>query len=176
MVSRDDDESVGSDIPEPPDPDIPSDAAPEPSPDSPHQSAPEPDQPPATEDERWADIVADLGNLGDLRLPDPATARSGRDWDGTEQIDAAEQEVDDQEHFVPPEPPPVLGGDPLLTMAWFAVIGMPVLWLVVLIVWTSAPQVLVRASAVVFFAGLAVLFWRMPHRRDPDDHDTGAVV
>ncbi len=176
MVSRDDDEPVGSSSPEPPDPDIPSDAVPEPSPDSPRQSTPEADQPAATEDARWADIVADLGDLASARLPDPDSARSGRDWDGTEQIDAAEREVDEQEHFVPPEAPPVLGGDPLLTMAWFAVVGMPVFWLVVLIVWTSAPRVLIHASAAVFFAGLAVLFWRMPHRRDPDDDDTGAVV
>jgi hypothetical protein len=173
MVSRDD-EPVGSSNPEPTDPDIPSDAAPEPSPDSPRQS--EPDQPAPTEDERWAGIVSELGSLADLRLPDPATGRSGRDWDGTEQIDAAEQAVDETEHFVPPDAPPVLGGDPLLTMAWFAVAGMPVFWLVVLVVWTSASRVLIQASVVVFFAGLAVLFWRMPHRRDPDDDDTGAVV
>jgi len=109
-----------------------------------------------------------------MRLPDPATARSGRDWDGTEQIEAAEHEVDEHEHFVPPEPPPVLGGDPLLTLAWFAVAGIPVFWVVVL-AWT-APQMLIYASVVLFLGGLGVLFWRMPHRRDPDDDDTGAVV
>jgi hypothetical protein len=185
MVSRDDDEPVGAPTPSdpdnPPDPDLPSDAAAQPSPDPgpqpPEPDRPEPDRPEATDEERWAGIVADLGSLGALRLPySPAAGRSGRDWHGTEQIAAAARAGAEAEHFVPPAAPPVLGGDPLLTMAWFAVAGMPVLWLVVLIVWTSAPRVVVHASAAVFVAGLAVLFWRMPHRRDPDDDDTGAVV
>ena len=33
-----------------------------------------------------------------------------------------------------------------------------------------------RPPAVVFVLGVGVLVWRMPHRRDPDDDDTGAVV
>jgi len=61
-------------------------------------------------------------------------------------------------------------------MAWFAALGIPVFWLVVGLAWPDAPRVVVHASIVVFVAGIAVLFWRMPHRRDPDDDDTGAVV
>lgn len=102
---------------------------------------------------------------------------SGRDWDATDQIDEAERRVDEAEHFRPADPGPVLGGDPLLTMAWFAVAGMPVLWLVVLIGWRSAPSAILQASVAVFLLGLALLLWRMPHRRD-DEHDDsdGAVV
>jgi len=108
-------------------------------------------------------------------LPGAAT---GRDWDATGQIDEAERRVDEAEHFVPPDPGPVLGGDPLLTMAWFAVGGMPLLWLVVLLGWRDAPSAVVQASVAVFLLGLVVLLWRMPHRRDEDDHDDadGAVV
>ncbi|MCL2466835.1 MAG: hypothetical protein FWF02_13505 [Micrococcales bacterium] len=174
MVSRDD---------EPVDPANPDPASPETDPkDPPLPSGTEDDLSPKCDPELaeardpWADIIDDLGPLGELRLPDPATARSGRDWDGTEQIDAAEREVDGQEHFVPPEPPPILGGDPLLTMAWFAALGIPAFWLVLLLLWPSADRVVVHASIVVFVAGVAVLFWRMPHRRDPDDDETGAVV
>lgn len=101
---------------------------------------------------------------------------SGRDWDGTAQIEGAEREVDDHEHFVPPDPGPVLGGDPLLTTAWLAVVGMPILWLVVLIAWRGAPDVVLQASGIVFVLGLGLLLWRMPHRRDSSDDDTGAVV
>ncbi|MBD3777903.1 MAG: hypothetical protein IE923_01370 [Micrococcales bacterium] len=103
---------------------------------------------------------------------------TGRDWDATGQIDEAERRVDDAEHFVPPDPGPVLGGDPLLTMAWLAVGGMPLLWLVVLLGWRDAPSAIVQASVAVFLLGLVVLLWRMPHRRDEDDHDDadGAVV
>jgi hypothetical protein len=102
---------------------------------------------------------------------------SGRDWDATGQMDDAEREVDEAEHFAPPEPGPVLGGDPLLTMAWFAVAGMPIVWLVVLIAWRDAPAVIMQASVVVFVLGIVALIWRMPHRRD-DRHDDsdGAVV
>lgn len=102
---------------------------------------------------------------------------SGRDWDATGQMDDAERRVDEAEHFRPPDPGPVLGGDPLLTMAWFAVAGMPVVWLVVLIAWRDAPAVIMQASVVVFVLGLVVLIWRMPHRReDRHDDSDGAVV
>ena len=71
----------------------------------------------------------------------------------------------------------VLGGDPLLTMAWFAAVGMPVFFFILLIAWRDAPTVLVEAAGVVFALGVAVLVWRMPnHRRDDSDDDHGAVV
>jgi len=106
--------------------------------------------------------------------PAPAT---GRDWDATGQMDDAERRVDEAEHFRPPDPGPVLGGDPLLTMAWLAVVGVPLLWLVVAVAWRGAPSALLQASAAVFALGVALLVWRMPQRRD-DDHDDsdGAVV
>jgi hypothetical protein len=109
----------------------------------------------------------------------PATPElTGRDWDGTSQYDEAEARLDAQDHFEPPDPGPVLGGDPLLTMAWFAAAGMPLFLLVVLIFWQDAPIALVQSAAVVFVLGVAVLVWRMPQRRDGDGHDKGdgAVV
>ncbi|GIG36646.1 hypothetical protein [Cellulomonas pakistanensis] len=120
-------------------------------------------------------------DAGAPRAPGPPAApgapSSGRDWDATAQMDEAERRVDADEHFRPPDPGPVLGGDPLLTMAWLAVALMPVVWLVVLIFWRDAPPVVMQASVVTFVLGLVVLLWRMPHRRDPDRDDSdGAVV
>ncbi len=109
-------------------------------------------------------------------LDDAGPRPSGRDWDGTGQTDAAEARVDAEEHFVAPDPGPVLGGDPLLTMAWFATIGMPLFLLVVLVGWRDAPSALVQAAGAVFVLGVGVLVWRMPHRRDDSDDDSGAVV
>ena len=170
-----------------------------------------------TDDEVWAAIVADLGELdgydgterstepesvpptgagaesasglsfpvapwvADRRVVRPAASSaepelSGRDWDGTSQIDDAEASMDAEEHFVPPDPGPVLGGDPLLTMAWCAAAGVPIFLLIVLVAWRDAPPALVQAAAALFVVGVGVLLWRMPHRRDPDDDDTGAVV
>ncbi len=106
---------------------------------------------------------------------DPLASATGRDWDGTSQYDDAEADVDEQESFVAPDPGPVLGGDPLLTMAWFGAAGVPLLLLVVLIVWPQAPAALIQAACVVFVLGVAVLVWRMPTRRDRQDDD-GAVV
>ncbi|MCR6647676.1 MAG: hypothetical protein NVV70_05875 [Cellulomonas sp.] len=165
-----------------------------------------PDEP--VDDERWARIVAELGDVdsaadataaGGLDFPvapgvespfgdrsrvvrppagdpsDPLASASGRDWDGTAQYDEAESGVDEQEGFVAPDPGPVLGGDPLLTMAWFAAAGMPLLLLVLLIAWRDAPAALIQAACVVFVLGVAVLVWRMPPRRERQDDD-GAVV
>lgn len=103
---------------------------------------------------------------------------SGRDWDATGQMDEAERRVDETEHFHPADPGPVLGGDPLLTMAWLAVAGMPVLWLAVLIAWRGAPPAVLQASGAVFVIGVVLLLWRMPQRRDDTEHDDsdGAVV
>ncbi|WP_298456965.1 hypothetical protein [uncultured Cellulomonas sp.] len=100
---------------------------------------------------------------------------TGRDWAGTDDIDAAESEIDDREHFVPPDPGPVFGGDPLLTMAWLGAAGIPIALLVVLVAWRDAPTVLLQAAGVVFVLSCALLVWRMPHRRD-DGGGPGAVV
>jgi hypothetical protein len=146
-------------------------------PDSPEQpEEPTPTAPAAGLSFPVAPWVAERRVVRPAQDPTPAPELTGRDWDGTAQFDDAEAAADADAHFVPPDPGPVLGGDPLLTMAWFAAAGMPIFLLVVLVAWRDAPAALVQAAAVVFVLGIGVLVWRMPHRRDPDDHDTGAVV
>ncbi|GIG40033.1 hypothetical protein [Cellulomonas phragmiteti] len=198
MDARPDDDAEGGEItgaqhptdrPEPPDDDRP---APPPAGATP---------PRTDDDEVWASIVARLSD--DDGGTDPAVLRSlfgaqdgapdpggapddglatggparpvGRDWDGTTQYDAAEDAVDELEHFVPADPGPVTSGDPLLTLAWGAAAGVPLFMLVAVTVWRDAPALLVRAALVVFVVAVGVLVWRMPQRRDPSDDD-GAVV
>lgn len=129
--------------------------------------SPTPDEPssrhegnvdPAEVDARWAQIVADLRGA-----PDP------RAWEPDPEAEEAE------EHFVPPDPGPVLGGDPLLTIAWSLVVGVPGLLVLAVIVWRSIPGIVLQVSFVAFLASVAVLVWRMPHDRD-DDSGPGAVV
>lgn len=81
-------------------------------------------------------------------------------------------------HFVPPDPGPVLGGDPLLTMAWCAVLGVPALVVLSVVVGARLPGLVLQIGAGVFLAGLGVLLWRMPRGGDADDVDRGpgAVV
>ncbi|HEY5516529.1 MAG TPA: hypothetical protein VIK12_10030 [Pengzhenrongella sp.] len=101
---------------------------------------------------------------------------SGRDWEGTDQIDAAEAETDALEHFVPPDPGPVFGGDPLLTMAWLGAAGIPIALLITVIAWRSAPTVLLQAAGITFVFSCMLLVWRLPRHRDESDDDSGAVV
>jgi len=157
-------------------------------------------RPSSADDEVWASLVARLADVPTDVDPSPRAGRVlrraphedaptepsadapappptpvGRDWDGTSQYDEAEDAVDDLEHFVPQDPGPVLGGDPLLTLAWVAVAGVPLFMLVVVVAWQDAPTLLVRAAAGLFVVAVAVLVWRMPQRREPSDDD-GAVV
>lgn len=96
-----------------------------------------------------------------------------RDWPTTPEVEDLEEA---ESHFVPPDPPLVLGRDPLLTMAWALVVGVPILLLVVLVVARPYPVLVAQVGGGAFLVGLAILLWRMPHRRDDDDRGPGAVV
>ncbi|MGW2094861.1 hypothetical protein [Promicromonospora sukumoe] len=108
-----------------------------------------------------------------------ATPPSGpRDWPLSPDAEALEEA---DSHFTPPEPPALLSRDPLLTMAWSFVVGVPVLAVVGMIVSAavssiSIPPLAGQIGLGLFVAGLGVLIWRMPHQRDPDDDGPGAVV
>lgn len=106
---------------------------------------------------RWAGIVSTLSS------PDP------RSWAPDPAVEEAEN------HFVPPDPGPVLGGDPLLTMAWSAVVGVPLLFMVVVVAWRDVPAIVLQLAGVAFLAGIGLLLWRMPRDRD-HDAGPGAVV
>lgn len=117
------------------------------------------------------------GTNGDDELgpEEPDFAHAGpRDWDaGDEPADGDDVEGG----FVPPDPGPVLGGDPLLTMAWTAVIAVPVVLVASTVLTYAVPTALFVAICAVFVAGVGVLVWRLPSHHSPeDDGDNGAVV
>ncbi|WP_265521421.1 hypothetical protein [Oerskovia flava] len=158
-----------------------------------------PDQPrdaePPDVEARWADIVAELADLdrapvdepeqgaGPARGADFGTGRtypvapwvrtSGpRDWPTTPEV----EDLDEADsHFEPPDPPLVLGRDPLATMAWGVAVGVPVLLLLALVLLRPFPVIAGQVGGVLFVAAVAVLVWRMPHHRD-EDPGPGAVV
>lgn len=109
----------------------------------------------------------------------PARAQGPRDWPVTPQVEALEEA---ENHFTPPEPGPLLSDkDPLSTMAWCAVVGIPVLALIAVVAVAAIPALSIpplvgQVALGLFLAGLGILLWRMPHRRDPEDDDPGAVV
>ncbi|SKC72953.1 hypothetical protein [Krasilnikoviella flava] len=175
---------------------------PAPNPDA-EPDLPDDDLPDDAFEARWADIVAQLGPLDERAAADPAgdEPRNGaddaaaspapdtagpartvdpgpRDWPATPEVEELEET---ESHFLPPDPEPVLSRDPLLTLAWSLVVGIPVLVVVGVVVRAAMPVLRIPAwsgpvAGVLFLVGLGVLLWRMPHRRDPDDHGTGAVV
>ncbi|WP_251151465.1 hypothetical protein [Cellulosimicrobium sp. Marseille-Q4280] len=116
---------------------------------------------------RGRDVIGSVPVAPWVQPPGP------RDWPATPEVEALEEA---ESHFVPPDPPLVLGRDPLLTMAWSLVVGVPVVLLVLLVVARPFPVVVAQVGGLAFLAGLAVLLWRMPHRRDDDDPGPGAVV
>ncbi|MDR1189185.1 MAG: hypothetical protein LBK95_17340 [Bifidobacteriaceae bacterium] len=120
-----------------------------------------------TDDSDWS---ADLHELGQLERSLDSGADTPlygpRDW----------SPAGADEHFEPPEPPPALGGDPMVVLGWIGLIG----GLVVVFAWAMAgalvPVWLARGGLVAIVAGTAALIWKMPHRRDPEDRDDGARV
>jgi hypothetical protein len=61
-------------------------------------------------------------------------------------------------------------------MAWVLVVAVPVLLVVAIVAWRGVPTWVLQAAGAGFVAAVGLLVWRMPHRRDPDDDDPGAVV
>jgi len=154
-------------------------------PDPDRTEAPEPlDEPttssdPEDTDARFASIVAQLRQDPVFDSGSPAAAASReprfptapgvrplgpRDHPATD--DVADLE-DEQSHFEPPEPPPLLGGDPFLTLGWIAVLLAPLSLLATIFGPRPTPTLWLQITVGVLVLGLTVLLWRMPHRRDP---------
>lgn len=93
--------------------------------------------------------------------------------------DGIDDDDDDGEgHFVPPEPPPLPEADVTTRFAWLAVIGGPLLMLIVILLQWDMTWWLTTLSIGGFLGGFATLVARMQHDED-DDHDDpgrGAVV
>lgn len=81
-----------------------------------------------------------------------------------------------EEGFVPPEPEPISTADPLLVLAWVAAIGGPIAFILLLILWSSAPALVWLTALVAMLAGWGVVIWRLPRSRHRSDDDDGAVL
>jgi hypothetical protein len=108
--------------------------------------------------------------------PEPAESRQVIIWRGSEQdIDAEIERAIPDEHFVPPDPPPLPQADAITWAAWAGVIGGPLVLLLVTALGVTS-GLLVVVAAAGFLGGFAVLLTRMRQQRDPYDPDDGAVV
>lgn len=84
--------------------------------------------------------------------------------------------TDDEESFIPPEPPPLgwLDSPPLLVLCWLGAICAPLYAVVVVLFWHGAPGFTILIAIVAFIAGVTGLIISMPDHRDSDDD--GAVI
>ena len=85
---------------------------------------------------------------------------------------------DDEEHFIPPTPPPLPKLDPVTKGAWAALFGGPGYLVVATAVGWQVSGLAAFCAVAAFVAGFAILVLRMhePGPGGPDDGDDGAVV
>lgn len=100
-----------------------------------------------------------------------------RDWSaGTPSDDDFDE--DDEGHFTPPEPPPLPHADVTTKFAWIAVLGGPLLLILVMIFQQPVTWWITTLGIGGFLGGFATLFARM--KTDDEDDDPrpggGAVV
>jgi len=86
--------------------------------------------------------------------------------------------TDDDEHFIPPAPPPLPRLDPLTKGAWAALFGGPGYLVVATAAGWSVPGLAAFCAVAAFVAGFAILVLRMnePGPGGSNDDDDGAVV
>jgi hypothetical protein len=83
----------------------------------------------------------------------------------------------EEDHFVPPEPPPLPEADATAKFAWLGVIGGPVLLLLAVLLGWHMTWWLTTVCVGGFLGGAAALVLRMdPDADDFDDPGRGAVV
>ena len=86
--------------------------------------------------------------------------------------------AEDEEHFIPPAPPPLPRLDPVAKGAWAALFGGPAYLMVATAAGWSVSGLAAFCAVAAFVAGFAILVLRMhePGPGGPDDGDDGAVV
>lgn len=85
----------------------------------------------------------------------------------------------EDEHFIPPTPPPLPQLQPLTKAAWLALFGGPAYLLIATAMGWSMPGIAVFCAIAAFVGGVALLVLRLNDSdpsSDDDDNDDGAVV
>ena len=120
------------------------------------------------------------GRLGADGASDPEVIQVPRRIRGPvpHDIPADGTRAEDEEHFVPPAPPPLPKLDPVAKGAWAALFGGPGYLMVATAVGWSVSGLAAFCAVAAFVAGFAILVLRMhePDPGGPDDGDDGAVV
>ncbi|MBT2537605.1 hypothetical protein [Arthrobacter sp. ISL-69] len=83
-------------------------------------------------------------------------------------------EADDDDPFVPEEPPSLAGTNPLTMLAWLGAVGGPVALVLAAMFWRSAPLMAILGIVAAFVLSVIYLIMQLPQEKD--DHDDGARV
>jgi len=96
----------------------------------------------------------------------------------TRKVPAGPARRDDEEHYVPPAPPPLPKLDPITKGAWVALFGGPAYLIAATAAGWSVPGIAAFFAVAAFVTGFAILVLRMndPGPGGPDDGGDGAVV
>ncbi|WP_442542852.1 hypothetical protein ACSBOX_13160 [Arthrobacter sp. KN11-1C] len=83
-------------------------------------------------------------------------------------------DVDDENGFVPEDPPSLAGTEPLTMLAWLGAVGGPLALLFTAMFWRSAPLLAVMGILATFLASVVYLIMKLPQEKD--ENDDGARV
>ncbi|KUM40645.1 hypothetical protein [Arthrobacter sp. EpRS71] len=79
-------------------------------------------------------------------------------------------EVEDEDQtFIPEDPPSLAGTEPLVMLAWFGAVGGPIALLFTAMLWRSAPLTATLGIVAVFVASVVYLIMRLPQEKNEDD-------
>ena len=144
----------------------------------PHDQTGDPRDRRSAEDAAWQAIIDHYGERP--TLDDEAVAPAAADDQASAPSPEPEPILDaparaDEEHYVPPAPPPVPRAAPARLVAWLGLFGTPVVLLVALVLHLSLPSLVGLILIGWFVGGFVYLVASM--RPDPrDEDDDGAVV
>lgn len=112
--------------------------------------------------------------------PAPGDAEGGKPWPGAGNgpRDVPPAASLDDDHYVPPVPPPLPRLDPVTKLAWLALFGGPLYLLVSTATGATISGLSAFLAVAAFVSGFVVLVLRMDNGRPPDSgsDDNGAVV
>ncbi|MFC8037760.1 hypothetical protein ACFUOZ_00205 [Paenarthrobacter sp. NPDC057355] len=136
------------------------------------QSAPDTLEPDAESGQPKTGAGKSFSDFDPLGLAAPSAAPSS-DATGEEHartLGPRDFEVDDDEDpFVPEEPPSLAGTEPLTMLAWVGAVGGPVALLFTAMFWRSAPLAAILGIVAAFVASVVFLIMRLPQEKNEDD-------
>ncbi|MHC6220351.1 hypothetical protein [Arthrobacter sp. MMS24-S77] len=131
---------------------------------------PGPDAVPGTSTTRSFQDFDPLG-LARRGAPEGPGAHAGEETGATGPRDYG---VEDEDGFVPEDPPSLAGTEPLTMLAWIGAVGGPLALLFTAMFWRSAPLLAVMGILAAFLASVVYLIMKLPQEKD--ENDDGARV